>query len=88
MELGHPKAWGASNSSASLRQEDHLHRRQVRPVDQAIVSLGLNLLLGTTLVRLEGLIRQSDFIRPLIGEHRDGMAAVIIRAIDQETADA
>ena len=33
-------------------------------------------------------IRQSDFIRPLIGEHRDGMAALEVRAIDQETADA
>ena len=32
-------------------------------------------------------IRQSDFIRPLIGEHRDGMAALEVRAIDQETTD-
>jgi len=41
MELGPHKDWGASNSSASVRPEDHLHWREVRPGRQAVVSLGL-----------------------------------------------
>jgi len=33
-------------------------------------------------------IRKPDVIRPLLGADRDRMAAMIVRAIDQETAHA